>query len=80
MGEMKFENKPQVTKSQGLAVIFWVANFHHFVKKDLRKRIFYYELLKKTLKNNFSIKQLLTNRQLSNITKIKKKRNTKIKR
>jgi hypothetical protein len=38
MGEMKFENKPQVTKSQGLAVIFWVGKFSPFCEKRFKKK------------------------------------------
>jgi len=77
MGETKFEKKPQVTKSQVLAVIFWVGEFSPFCEKRFRKKNILLWIIKSTPNFQFSIKQLSTTRHLSNITEIEKKQKQK---
>jgi hypothetical protein len=73
MGETKFEKKPQVTKSQGLAVIFGVGEFSSFCEKRFRTKNIPLRIIRKTPQKN-SIKQLSKTRHLSNITKIEEKK------
>jgi hypothetical protein len=76
-GRLSLRKKPQVTKSQGLAVIFGVGEFSSFCEKRFRKKDILLRIIRKTPKK-ISIKQLSKTRHLSNITKIEKNKNKKI--
>jgi hypothetical protein len=75
-GRLSLRKKPQVTKSQGLAVIFGVAEFSSFCEKRFRKKNIPLRIIRKTPQKN-SIKQLSKTRHFSNITKIEKKNKNK---